>query len=244
MLPHYFIRLRERQRMQLQNRHKSRKLYSTKAFREYNRARECVMRNLDIRFTNRLFNLKVFWAVGQLLCLLGVGLFGIGLFSVESAHAQNAKVQAKIVPRDAPPNDTGAVKIFDVDRDYGTLAFKGRIERTDIGDKYKYRVQIAVVFLPGEFTHDGYTMTNRTKVADLKFCDLVATAFVEEGKPYKLLHREYHPIALRLTESGEVGTLPDLEFLMPKSAVTVASHAGLGVSGSGNLYWPIPVELK
>lgn len=87
-------------------------------------------------------------------------------------------------------------------------------------------------------------MTNRTKVADLKSCDLVATSFVEEGKPYKLLARDYHPIALRLTELGEVGTLPDLEFLMPKSAFAVASHVGLWASGSGNIYWPIPMELK
>ncbi len=72
----------------------------------------------------------------------------------------------------------------------------------------------------------------------------VATQKVEENKPYTLLHREYHPIAIRLTESGEVGTLPDLEFLMPKSAVEAADHVGMGVTGSNNLYWPIPVELK
>jgi hypothetical protein len=192
---------------------------------------------------HKLFNLKAFGAFGLLVCISGFGVYGIGNIIVELAHAQNGKINAKIVQRNAPKKDA-EFKVFDVDCDYGTLSFKGRVERTDIGDQYKYRVQIAVAFLPGEFTPDGYTMTNRTKVADLKFCDLVATSFVEEAKPYKLLARDYRPIALRLTESGEVGTLPDLEFLMPKSAVAAASHVGLGVSGSGNIYWPIPVELK
>jgi hypothetical protein len=202
------------------------------------------LRNRHILPAYRLFNLKAFAAFGLLVCVLGFGICGIGLFAVESAHAQNGKIKAKIVPGNAAKKDAGVLKVFDVDCDYGTLSFKGRVERTDIGDQYKFRIQIAVVFLPGEFTPDGYTMTNRTKVADLKFCDLVATEFVEEGKPYKLLARDYRPIAIRLTESGEVGTLPDLEFFLPKSAVAAASHVGLGVSGSGNIYWPIPVELK
>jgi hypothetical protein len=177
---------------------------------------------------------------GFVRCILALTILAAGIVPPESAWAQN---QTRIRQSAREENGNG-VRVYDVDHDYGTLAFKGRIERTDLGDRYKYFIQIAVVFLPGELTHDGYTVTNRTKVADLKFCDLVATQKVEENKPYKLLHREYHPIAVRLTESGEVGTLPDLEFLMPKSAVEAADHVGLGVSGSNNLYWPIPVELK
>lgn len=169
-----------------------------------------------------------------------LGILATGIAAPESARAQ----EETRVRSSAPGGSGNGVRVYDVDHDYGTLAFKGRIERTDLGDRYKYFIQIAVVFLPGELTHDGYTVTNRTRVADLRFCDLVATQKVEENKPYALLHREYHPIAIRLTESGEVGTLPDLEFLMPKSAVEAADHVGLGVTGSNNLYWPIPVELK
>ena len=159
--------------------------------------------------------------------------------NIESLHAQNPKIAAPKTR--AKSSDT--LKIFDVDNEYGTLSFKGRIERTDLGDKYKYRIQIAVVFLPGETTHDGYTMTNRTKIADLKTCELVATSFVEDGKPYKIIHRERQQIAIRLEEYAEVGTLPDLEFLMPKPAVETATHVGLAVS-DGKLLWPIPTELK
>ena len=177
---------------------------------------------------------------GFVRCILALTILAAGIVPPESAWAQK---ETRV--RSSAPGGSGiGVRVYDVDHDYGTLAFKGRIERTDLGDRYKYFIQIAVVFLPGELTHDGYTVTNRTKVADLKFCDLVATQKVEENKPYALLHREYHPIAIRLTESGEVGTLPDLEFLMPKSAVEAADHVGMGVTGSNNLYWPIPVELK
>lgn len=159
--------------------------------------------------------------------------------NVEFVHAQNSKIAS---PK-KQPKGFGTLKVFDVDNEYGTLSFKGRIERTDLGDKYKYRIQIAVVFLPGETTHDGSTMTNRTKIADLKTCELVATSFVEEGKPYKMIQREWQPIAIRLEKYAEVGTLPDLEFLMPKSAVETATHVGLAVS-DGKLLWPIPTELK
>lgn len=190
------------------------------------------MRNYDSGFRDRFLNLQTIAAFGLLLCFFGLGL--------ESVHAQKAQTDRP----NAQKSEPGDFKIYDVDCDYGTLAFKGRVERADLGDQYLYGIQIAVVFLPGELTHDGYTVTNRTKVADLKFCEMVATLKVEEGKPYKLLHREYHRIELRLTEDGEVGVLPELEFLMPKSAVENASHVGLGVIGSGNLAWPIPVELK
>ena len=170
------------------------------------------------------------------ICVLGLCVLVAGFGTL---HAQTAKGAA----RKAKTDTFGAFKVFDVDNEYGTLSFKGRVERTDLGDKYKYRIQIAVVFLPGEITHDGYTMTNRTKVADLKVCELVATSFVEEGKPYKLIHRGWQPIELRLEESGQVGTLPDMELLMPKAAVEAASHVGLAVT-DGKLVWPIPTELK
>jgi hypothetical protein len=184
-------------------------------------------------------NLNSRWTFRILLCLLGFGVCVLASLNVEFLHAQNPKIAApktRAKGFDAP-------KIFDVDNEYGTLSFKGRIERTDLGDKYKYRIQIAVVFLPGETTHDGYTMTNRTKIADLKTCELVATSFVEDGKPYKIIQREWQPIAVRLEKDAEVGTLPDLEFLMPKSAVETATHVGLAVS-DGKLLWPIPTELK
>jgi hypothetical protein len=197
------------------------------------------MLNNDTSSLNRLRNLKSSWAINLLLCFFSFGVYGIGLPIVEPAPAQKAKPAQQNVQK----NDANAFKLFDVDCDYGTLAFKGRIERTDMGEKFRYRIQIATVFLPGETTPDGYTMTNRTKVADLKICELVATSFVEEGKPYKLIQREWKPIAIRLTEYGEVGTLPEMEFFMPKSAVESASHVGFAVSGGG-LAWPIPIELK
>jgi hypothetical protein len=134
------------------------------------------------------------------------------------------------------------VKIFEIKSEYGTLAFRGQVERTDLGDKYKYRVQMVTVFLPGE-TLRGYTMTNRTKEADLKSCRLVASLFQGDDRPYQLLYREDHPIAIRLTEFGEIGRLPDMEFHMAKSIAERASNVRLAVT-DGKLLWPIPTLLK
>ena len=197
------------------------------------------MRSPNSSFKKMRSNLKSPWTFGLLLCFLGFGAGVMESFNAESVHAQNLI----IAPPKSQKRAFGTLKVFDVDNEYGTLSFKGRVERTDLGDKYNYRIQIAVVFLPGETTHDGYTMTNRTKIADLKTCELVATSFVEDGKPYKMIQREWQPIAIRLEQFGEVGTLPDLEFLMPKSTVEAATHVGLAVS-DGKLLWPIPTELK
>lgn len=140
--------------------------------------------------------------------------------------------------------DKGKTKVFNVDSEYGTLAFKGKVERTDTGDYYKYLLKkLDVVFLPGQRDSKGYIKANRTDIADLKTCQMVATTFVGEGKPYKMLHSEYHRIDIRLTEYGEKRTLEDLEFLMPKEAVESATHVGLGIGG-GRLFWPVPTELK
>ena len=196
------------------------------------------MRNHERCFRNMPSKLKLAWTFGLLLCFLGFAVYGTGGSATESAYAQNAKT----ISRNTQSGTSGAIKVFDVDCDYGTLAFKGRIERTDMGNKYKFRTQIAVVFLPGE-TLNGYTMTNRTKIADLKFCDLVASVVPANRQPVEVLHKEAHPIAVRLTEYGEVGVLPDLEFYVTKSIADRATHIGLGVT-DGKLYWPIPTELK
>jgi hypothetical protein len=177
-------------------------------------------------------------AVVLLLCFGGLA-FGIaGFLTAGTAQAQNKYT----IRQKAPKDDAGEVKVFDVNAEYGTLAFRGKIERTDTGSQYLFRVQLAVVFFPGE-TLNGYTMTNRTKVADLKSCELVATQKVADNQPYKMLQRETRSIDIRLTEFGEMGVLPDMEFALSKSIVAGADHVGLAVIGGG-LAWPVPMELK
>jgi len=194
------------------------------------------MQDHDKRPCRMPSNRPLIRTVVLLLCFLGFGI--AGFLSVDAVLAQN-----KYTIRQNPPkNDSGNLKIFEVNAEYGTLAFRGKVERTEVRDQYKFRVQLAVVFFPGETLH-GYTMTNRTKVADLKSFELVATQKVADNQPYKMLQRETRSIDVRLTEYGEVGVLPDMEFSLSKSIADSADHVGLAVIGGG-LAWPVPMELK
>jgi hypothetical protein len=177
-------------------------------------------------------------AIGLLLCSLSFVVCFLAFLVVQPILAQNEVT----ILGNAKTDNSDGLKIFDVVSEYGTLAFRGKVKRTDIGDSYRYRTQIVVVFLPGE-TLNGYTMTNRTKVADLTLCRLVATLVPGDNQPVQLLYQEVHPIAIRLTEFGDQAFLPDLEFNLKKSIADRATHVLLGVT-DGKLFWPIPTELK
>lgn len=103
------------------------------------------MKNHGPYLRRRSLDLISLRAFGMLFRPLILVVLGMGLLVVESGQAQNP---GKIQP---PPRQSKAeaFKVFDVDCDYGTLAFKGTVERSDAGDKYRYRIRIAVVFLPG-----------------------------------------------------------------------------------------------
>lgn len=169
-----------------------------------------------------------------LFCFLICGVYAIGVQGVQSALAQNGVITLR--------NAQSNIKTFDVASQYGTLAFRGQVERMDMGDRYKYKVRMAVVFAPGE-TLNGYTRTNRTEVADLRACRLVATSVPGDNQPVQVLYEEVHPIAIRLGEFGQQAVLPDLEFYLAKSIADRATNIGLGVT-DGKLLWPIPTQLK
>jgi len=109
-------------------------------------------------------------------------------------------------------------------------------------DEFEYLAQIELTFLPGE-TRNGYTVTNRTAVADLTSGALVATIYSGGKELAEVLYRESYPIAIRLTQYGKTAWLPELRFRLAKSVAARATHIGLTVT-DGRLMWPIAVELK
>ncbi len=126
--------------------------------------------------------------------------------------------------------------VFNVDGNYGTLGFKGTVERFDLGGEYEYRPHISITFLPNE-------QTNRTPIANLVMVRLVATKPGPERDRAILLSSESESIAVFLSQDGETKTMPDVVFRLPKSIVAEAAHVVLGVTDM-RLLWPIPVELK
>jgi hypothetical protein len=109
---------------------------------------------------------------------------------------------------EGPQSPSPQISIINIERAYGTLEFRGHVERVDLGEEYEFRTHIAITFRPSE-------RVNRTPVADLRVCQLVATVVREPGLPVEVLHRETQTIAVLLSEDGETKPMPDLVFRCP-----------------------------
>jgi len=145
-------------------------------------------------------------------------------------------VGAQVPVQNAKQEPSSKPVTIDIDCAYGTLGFRGTVERIDLGQEYEFRTHIAITFRPSE-------RTNRTPVADLRLCELVATVPGEPGTRASVLSRETQAIAVVLREDGETKPMPDLTFRLPKSIAAQARHVGLGVT-DGRILWPIPTELR
>ncbi len=138
--------------------------------------------------------------------------------------------------REAWPQSLSRPVVFNVNRAYGSLAFRGVVERIDLGEEYESRPHIAITFRPNE-------RPNPTPVANLQMCVLVATMPGEGEGRVTLLSRETEPIAVVLTADRESKSMPEVTFRLPKSIAAQAGHIGLAVT-DGRMLWPIPIELR
>ena len=125
---------------------------------------------------------------------------------------------------------------FEINASYGTLSFRGMVDRTDLGHEYEFQTHIEITFHPGE-------RVNHTPVADLQDCRLVASVPQDSIGPWKVLYQESHSIRVRLTQEGQMAHLPILTFRLPKAIAARAQQVGLAVT-DGHLMWPIPVPLR
>ena len=123
-----------------------------------------------------------------------------------------------------------------VDASYGTLSFRGRIDRADYGSDVEYRLHIDVTFHSAE-------QINSTSVIDLRECRFVASVPADSSGPWKMLHVESRPISVHLTQDGETAQLPELTFRLRKAVAAQARRVGLAVN-DGHFMWPIPVNLQ
>ena len=133
------------------------------------------------------------------------------------------------------PASSSAPRIIAVEQSYGTLEFRGLVERSETADDYEFRTRLGVTFHPGE-------SINRVTVAQLKVVQLVATRKYGTARA-ELLHRDAQPIDVVLSDEGETRSLPEMVFRLPKSIAATVNHIGLGVS-DGKLLWPVATELR
>ena len=129
--------------------------------------------------------------------------------------------------------------VFAVDAAYGTLAFRGTVERVDVGDAYEYRPHIAITFRPNERPNQ----TNQTPIANLTMCVLSATIREEGNERPTVLSRQTEAITVLLSEYNETKLMPEVTFRLPMSIAAQAGHVLIGVT-DGRLMWPIPVDLR
>ncbi len=148
--------------------------------------------------------------------------FGCG----SGGHAPELKLGGAATPMDS----------IAVDVSYGTLSFRGKVDRAESGSEFEYRTHIDVTFHPDQ-------RLNHTLVVDLRECRFVASVPGDDNGPWKMLHQESRPIVVHLTEDGQTAHLPDLTFRLPRAIAAQARRVGLAVL-DGHLMWPIPVDLK
>ena len=133
------------------------------------------------------------------------------------------------------PAHSSAPRIIAIEKSYGTLEFRGLVERSETADDYEFRTRLAVTFHPAE-------KINRVAVAQLQVVQLIATRMFGTARA-EVVHRDPQPIDVVLIDEGETKSLPELVFRLPKSLAATANHVGLGVS-DGKLLWPIATELR
>ena len=151
-----------------------------------------------------------------------LSLFGCG----PGTHSTEVKPENVARPMESVP----------VDASYGTLSFRGRIDRADYGSDVEYRMHVDVTFHSAE-------QINHTPVIDLRECRFVASVPADSSDPWKMLHMESRPISVHLTQDGETAQLPELTFRLQKAVAAQARRVGFAVD-DGHLMWPIPVNLQ
>jgi hypothetical protein len=136
-------------------------------------------------------------------------------------------------------------RLTTIDKEYGTLRFKGTVTRVDKGTEYEYQVDLSVTFLPD-------APFNRVAAVDLTYCDLVASKRREaggeidrelEGEHFDSLQRSRQLLTFHLSDANETKRLPPLLFRLRESSVARADYVVL-IVGDRHFGWPISVELK
>jgi len=130
-----------------------------------------------------------------------------------------------------------AAKTFAIDTQYGTLSFRGSVDRVDNGSKYVIHTRLRLTF-------DKTQGVNRADRIDLTTLALVATRKTgTNNSPTEVLYRRAQTISAQFTKQGDALDLPELEFTIDKAIVEKATFVGLNVS-DGKILWPIAMDLR
>ena len=124
-----------------------------------------------------------------------------------------------------------------LDGSYGSLGFEGTVDRQIQGENYVYTVRRLDLKFDPEAKSNA---TDRISNASLRF---VATVKTPDGAPYRVTYESHVPVQAELDASHRTTSIRNVEFVVPKSAVDSADHAGLALV-DGRLMWPISTELK
>ena len=127
-------------------------------------------------------------------------------------------------------------RIFTIDKEYGTLRFRGTVTRADIGTEYEYELDVSATFLPD-------APYNRVSAINLTHSDLQATIYRGEGAGVGALQTSRQSLTFHLGDANETKKLPPLSFRLSKHSVAHAYMVVLGV-GDGHLWWPMSLGLK
>lgn len=155
--------------------------------------------------------------------VLLVGLVGCGAKSSSGDQSQKIK---------SPSSDT-----VSLDGSYGTLSYKGVVERSIEGTNCKYTIKEI------HFKYHVFGSINSTTKIPVTI-EMVATIAPPSGTgSWDRIFEKAYPTTEVLTFTSPNATITNLTFIIPTDIVHKADHLGLDVT-DGTMLWPIAEELK
>ena len=135
------------------------------------------------------------------------------------------------------PAQNSSADTINLDGSYGTLSYKGLIERTVEGTNSKYTVKELHLKY-----HLLGSINATTKIPVT--VELVATKRPpSETGPWERIFEKAYPTTEVLTFTSPNATITNLAFLVPSDLAQKADHLGLDVT-DGRMLWPFDEELK
>ena len=130
-----------------------------------------------------------------------------------------------------------APRTFELNGSYGTLVYKGTVERVSNGSNYVYTVKNLVL------TYSPFAQINMTDEIKVNV-EFVATTRPPSGEgPWKRIFVQTHQTSDVLHTSAPTLTIKEVSFTVPKDVVDKADSVGLTVT-DGKILWPFAEELK
>jgi hypothetical protein len=159
------------------------------------------------------------------------------ILSLASLVALAGCGQKSSLSNQSQPAQNPSVDTINLDGSYGTLSYKGLLERSVEGTNFNYTIKKL------DLKYHLFGSINATAKIPVTV-ELVATKRPpSENDPWERIFEKAYPTTDVLSFASPNATITNLVFLIPADLAQKADHLGLDVT-DGRMLWPFDEELK